>query len=298
MKNYQITSRLSIKGETLKDAIENGFGRIADELHLGNGAGYQLHQVWCEYDPARQAAVLHIIASGSDIAVNYDPTKDAPKEYTLTIKAPPEDCPQRIDFDLTEKPDFDPFNDECLTSPSAIAGALLGIIDEIGQNRCKIKEDSLVTTQIMRRQPNLRIAYPLRYIELCRQELARRRPRTSNETTRLMERVSELAAKLLEIPDGQFSSEVIFHSKTATYFRTNGKITALAKIRAQKGMTQVQLAEAVNMSTRQIQNYERCPGSTLWSAAQSVHEQLAAALGVKRSDIVDEAGSAVLIDKD
>lgn len=300
MKHYQITSSLSISGETLEEAIGNGFDRIANELHIGNAAGYQLHQVWCEYDLDKQLPVLHIIATGSDNLVNYDPAKDAPVEKTLLIPtATQEDCPRRIDFGLkrNEAAPFDPFDDARIISPSACYGTLLGIINEIGQNHCKIKADNPITAQVTLRMPNLLIAYPLRYVEACRKELTSRRPKTDNETTRLMERVSELATKLLETPNDRFTSETIFRAKTEVYFDSVGKITALAKLRAERGMTQKQLAEAAQMSVRQLQNYEKCPGSTLSSASRSVPDRLAAALGVKRSDIVDRDGFEVLVNK-
>lgn len=300
MKEYRIGSTLTLKGETLKDAIEDSFDRIARELHLGNVAGYQLHQVWCEYDPAKQAAVLHIISSGSDVLVNYDPEKDAPAEKTLLIPtATLDDCPSRIDFELggDEAALFDPFNDACLTNPSSYYGALLGIIDEIGQNHCKIKADAPITMQITLHLPNLSTVYPLRYAEACRRELTRRRPKTDNETTRLMERVSELADKVLETPNDRFECGILARYKTASYFQTTGKVTALAKLRLEKGMTQKQLADAAQMSVRQLQNYEKCPGTTLSSASRFVPDRLATALGVKRSDIVDKDGFAILADK-
>ncbi len=299
MKRYQITSSLSIEGDTLKDAIESGIDRIARELHLGNGAGYYLHQVWCEYDTVKQSAALHIISSGSDSAVSYDPAEDTPVEKTLLIPAFPEDCPSRIDFEFKahENPAFDPFDDSCLPTPSHVFGAMLGIIDEIGKKHCMIREDRTVTEVLMLRCPNLSTVYPLRFAEFCRRELTRRRPKTDKETTRLMARVSELVEKLLETPNNRCESEFVFRYKTNYYFRTVGKITALAVLRAQKGMTQKQLADTAQMSVRQLQNYEKCPGSTLWSASRSVPDRLAAALGVKRSDIVDSHGSPILVSK-
>lgn len=299
MKTYQITSSLSIEGPTLKDAIENNFTRIAESLRIGNAAGYQLHQVWCEYDKKMQAAVLHVIASGSDLFVQYDPAKDAPAERTLVIPATPEDCPQRIDFELAEDKTapFDPFDDTCLNTPSARYGALLGIIDEIGQNHCKIKDMDPVTGKVSCHFPTLRLTYPLRYAEACRKELARRRPKTDNETTRLMERVSDLMSMVLGSPNDRLKDGMFAEAKTAIYFRSIGKITALAKIRNEKKMTQKQLAEASQMSVRQLQNYEKCPGSTLWSASRSVPARLANALGVKQSDIIDDYGHPILVDK-
>ena len=148
MRSYKITPVFSIEGDTLKEAIEANFARIASHLRLGNVAGYQLHKVWCEYEDDIQAAVLHITACGSDMLVNYDPYKDTPKDYTLTISTSREECPQRIDFELTEGRTFDPFDDRCLTTPSCYYGTLLGLIDEIGLRHCKIREDEKITIPI------------------------------------------------------------------------------------------------------------------------------------------------------
>lgn len=298
MKAYQITSNLSIEGDTLKDAIEECFPHIARHLNLGNAAGYQLHEVWCEYEDRVQAVVLHITACGSDALVNYDPTTDVPKNYSLIIRAEREDCPKRINFDLSgEQSVFDPFDDSCLTTPSAYFGTLLGIIDEIALHHCKIGTPDKVTTLVTCQLPTASTTIPLKYVELCRARLTRLKPKTDNGTTRMMERVSELALKIMDYPKEKFAHSSLFQAKTATYFETNGKITALAAIRTAKGMTQKQLADAAQMSVRQLQNYEKCPGSTLFSASNYVPGRLADALGVDRSEIVDANGFAVLVNK-
>lgn len=298
MNRFQITSDLSIEGNTLKDAIEDGFPRIAKHLQLGNAAGYRLLEVWCEYEDSAQAVVLHITACGSDLLVNYDPTKDKPQSYSLVISAKREDCPQRINFDLEEDHSaFDPFDDTCLTTPSSYYGTLLGLIDEIGQHHCKISTTDKITTLVTCQYPNMSTVFPLKYVEYCRVRLTRLKPKTDSVTTRMMERISELALKIMDCPNEKFDSASIFKAKTATHFETSGKITALAAIRTAKGMTQKDLADAAQMSTRQIQNYEKCPGSTLWSASRSVPGRLAAALGVDSSEIVDANGFAVLVKK-
>ena len=298
MKKFQITSDLSIEGNTIKDAVEDCFPRIARHLNLGTVAGYQLLEVWCEYENSVQAVVLHITAYGSDLLVDYDPTKDVPKSYSLIISTDRNDCPQRINFDLDEDHSvFDPFDDACLTTPSSYYGVLLGFINEIGLHHCKISTTDEITTLVTCQFPTASTTFPLKYVEYCRARLARLKPKTDNETTRMMERISELAIKIMDYPNERFTHHHIFLAKTASYFETNGKITALAAIRTAKGMTQKQLADAAQMSVRQLQNYEKCPGSTLWSASRSVPGRLAAALGVEQSKIVDADGFAVLVNQ-
>lgn len=298
MKTYKVNGKLAISGETLKDAIEHDFDQICRIKRIGNAAGYQLDGVWAEYNESRQAVELHIVAHGSDMLVDYDPASDPMKEYICTIDAPADDCPVRIDFELSSgERRFDPFDDACLTSPDRIYGALIGIIDETGRRHCKIPGDD-VTMTVSCKFPNASTAFPLRYAEYCRAELARRRPKSDAATARLMERISQLAAKILDHPKDRFDNGPIFKAKTAAYFQSVGRITALEKIRTSKNMTQKQLAEAAQMSARQLQNYEKCPGSTLFSASRSVPGRLAAALGVEVSDITDKAGSALLVDAD
>ena len=297
MKSYNITPVFSIKGDTLKEAIEANFAQIASHLHLGNAAGYQLHKVWCEYEDDIQAAVLHITACGSDMLVNYDPYKDTPKDYTLTISTSREECPQRIDFELTEGRTFDPFDDRCLTTPSCYYGTLLGLIDEVGLRHCKIRENENITSLVTCQYPNMSSVFPLKYVELCRARLTRLRPKTDNETTRIMERISELALVIMDYHNERFDSAAIARSKTTIYFDGLNKITALAKIRADRGMTQAQLADAAQISVRQLQNYEKCPGSTLWSSSRFVLARLANVLGVDVSQIVDNNGFALTVNK-
>lgn len=297
MNTYQITANLSIEGNTLKDAIETNFTKIAKHLNLGNAAGYQLQKVWCEYEKNIQAAVLHITACGSDLQVNYDPTTDKPKDYTLKITAKQEDCPDRIDFELTENQTFNPFDDTCLTTPSSYYGTILALIDEVALNHCKITAKDNITRSVTCKYPNMSTAYPLKYVELCRNKLTTLKPKTDKETTRIMERISELTLKILDYPNDHFNSATIAQAKTSIYFDTLNKITALAKIRTEKGMTQKQLADAAQISVRQLQNYEKCPNSTLWSASKFIHKRLANVLDIDISQIIDKNGFAKLVNK-
>ncbi len=297
MKSYRISSTLSIEGDTLKAAIEANFDRIAKHLRLGNAAGYRLCKVWCEYEDSIQAAVLHITACGSDMLVNYDPSTDSPKDHTLAIPASREDCPQRIDFELAEDRAFDPFDNKCLTTPSSCYGTLLGLIDEVGLRHCKYSEKDKITSLVACKFPTMSSTFPLKFVGLCQARLTRLRPKTDNETARIMERISDLTLMVMDYPNERFNSAMIAQSKTNIYFGALNKITALAKIRADKGMTQAQLADAAQISVRQLQNYEKCPGSTLWSSSKFIPKRLADALGVDVSRIVDDSGSALTVNK-
>lgn len=298
MKTFQIGSHLSISGDTLQEAIENDFSRIADHLHLGNAAGYQLDSVWYEYDKSAHGVMLHITAHGSDMLVNYDPDKDPPKEHSIFIKADPEECPERVNIELVDSSvPFDPFDDVCISTPDAAMGTMLGLINEVGAHHCKIHREGDVTTQVTLHFPTLCTTQPLKYAEYCRAELARRRPKDDKETARLMERIATLAAETVSHPTARFISETLFRSRVSTYFQSRNKVTALSKIRREKGITQQQLADASQVSVRQLQNYEKCPGSTLFSASKYVPQRLADALGVSVSSIIDSQGFPILVDQ-
>lgn len=301
MKEYKAEG-ITIVGETLEAAIENDFGKIVKALKIGNVAGYQLHSVWFAYDEAENGVILHITACGSDVLVSYDPAKDEIKEYTIKIGATKEDCPTRVDVNLVEEKPFDPFDDSYLSDAGMCYGIMLAFIDEIAQNRCVMhtREREEITSIVSTKYPTLRMGRPLKYAEECRKMMASLRPKTDKETARMMERISELFSVVIEHsmerPQDKFLHASISAAKTRHYFRTNNKITALAAIRMEKGLTQKQLAEAAQMSVRQLQNYENARSSTLFSASKYVQKRLADALGVKVSDII-EYGTARLVDK-
>ena len=294
--DYRIDNKITISGETLPEAVEEGFSKLAAYLKIGNAAGYQLERVFMEPDLERGGIVLHIVAHGSDLLVNYDPANDPSKEYSCLIQAAIEDCPQRFDFDLEEGPKFDPFSDAAFVNNGMILGTILGLIDEAGRSHCKFPPDGNISTAVLQKFPTIDTVSPAKFVEYSRMRLAQCRPKGDKKTEELMVRISELALKLADSGKKDLSAWVIARAKTETYFRTRGKVTALAALRNERGLTQKQLAEAVNISTRQLQNYEKCPGSTLWSASKFVPQRLAKALGVNVSDIIDGDGFPICVE--
>lgn len=299
MKTYWSTSGLRLEGKNLEDAIERNFPQIAKHLHVGNAAGYQLKEVWFAFDKSKKAVVLHITACGSDALANYDPAKDASKTYELVISASEDDCPVRIDAELEGSPKsiYDPFDDSCFTDLGSAYGAMLGIIDEVGLKHCKIPMKDIVTSMVGVKYPGMSSHFPRQFAETCISYLAMHKPKDDKETTRMMDRVSELASRCKKVSEKDIMAYLIDYAKTQIYFGTVGKITALKAIRIAKGMTQEQIADAAQMSVQQLRNYEQCPGSTLSTSSPRVSERLADALGVKKSEIVDAHGYAVLVAK-
>jgi len=76
----------------------------------------------------------------------------------------------------------------------------------------------------------------------------------------------------------------------------HGKVSALAKIREEKGITQQQLANVAYMSLTEYQEYEKYP-ECVWSVPELVPRRLADALGVKVSDIVDSNGLPIFVEQ-
>ena len=294
-----LKSGLTLKGKNLEDAIESNFAQIAKLLHIGNPAGYRLIEVWFAFDKSKKAVVLHITACGSDTLVDYDPAEDEPKVHELVISASEDDCPVRIDAKLkkNEKPPFNPFDDSFIPDLGAAYGAMLGIIDEIGLKHCKIPMKDAVTSLMEVKHHGLSSSFPRQFAETCLSYLKMHKPKDDEETTRMMDRVFELLSRCERASEEDIITYIFFHPKTEWFFRTAGKITALQAIRIAKGLTQEQIADAAQMSVQQLRDYERCPGSTLFSASPRVSERLADALGVKKSEIVDENGCAVLVVK-
>ncbi len=300
MKKYKVRefSELYIEGESIKDAVEKDFDKIADKRKLGNAAGYTLHYVWGEYSEEVAGVVLHIGATGSDTLIGYSPDDDPVKEYTVTIIAEKADCPERFDVELVSdstKDNFNnPFNDEWLERPYLCYGGALALIDCIAEYHSQWPE-AYLTGIILQRFPTISRT-PLKYIEVGRKELCRCRPKSDKETMRLMERISDFTTVVAENPKADYDSWPLGFYKARGYFRTLNKTTAIAAIRKSKGMTQKQLAEAAQVSVRQLQNYEKC-FSTLENAAKYMPKRIADALGVDAKDIMDEYGSVILVDK-
>ena len=289
MNTYQTVTGLSITGENLQDAIEKGMDEIANALNLGNSAGYQLHQAYAEYDKNENTVVLHITACGSDTERGYDPAEDVPKPYSIGIIAPEDDCPERLDIEVADSPIFSPFDDACLTSPASIYGAMLGIIDEISQHHCRHNyHDEGVGEKLSRFIPYSE-GSPT-FTEECFRRLFDLRPNfmTDKEVLHMLIRAFELLSKCMGHDTNKYLGCFLSQHFTAKYFKLYRYTTDLPAIREAKGMTEKQLADAAQMTVKQLKRYEKSPGSTLHCASRAVIERLADALGVETSEIIAE----------
>lgn len=88
-----------ISGETVINAVEKNFERIAKRARIGNVAGYRLAKVVLEYRKeifgGKGGGVLSITAYGSDGLVGYDPETDEPKTTELWIEGvTPDELPE------------------------------------------------------------------------------------------------------------------------------------------------------------------------------------------------------------
>ncbi len=89
-----------IRGETLKDAVEDQFENIAKGAGVGNAAGWKLAEVTLSYNPAilggTGGAELCITAWGADLA--HRKADAATTTTCVWIYATPADVPELINL--------------------------------------------------------------------------------------------------------------------------------------------------------------------------------------------------------
>ena len=303
--------KITLRGETLVDAIENGMSGLAQSSGLGNVAGIAYDSASVRWEDGilggKGGAVLSITAHGSDNLVNYDPYEDKPQTKTVRIEAAKENVPAEpyaFEF-VEEKPEeidvFAPIDDICNQ-----IGYYFAICDEIALNHAKVPIGSnglQLVDKLQLEYPNSIVANPVRFIELVQQRVRRSLPKNDAETQKLLNRADELALQLLDV-DVQIlrkamkdPSSMWWHINLYVYFRQQNRITALAYYRKKAGLSGKQLADMVGISDRQLRNYERVRGgSSLGDAKHIVVENLAKALNVKPKNLVKD-GYAILIDE-
>lgn len=96
VKNSEFGANYEISGETLQDAIEQNFKRIADQANLGNAAGYHVVDVSMQYKEdilgGKGGVELEIIHTGLPLANGKK--DDEEKVATVWIYADPSDAPK------------------------------------------------------------------------------------------------------------------------------------------------------------------------------------------------------------
>lgn len=287
------TALREIEGETLVSAIENNFAMIADVLHLGNNAGYQLDAVRLE--PVGDKMQLRITAHGSDAKIDYDPTDDEPQEHRVEFSGVPAEELVPHEFEMTSsKKEFDPFADLSYGMDDGWrAGVAFGLLDEVSIHRCRIHDDCPLSITMSCKYPTLMQVSLEKYRAQYNRMLSNLHPNTDAGTQRLIDRANEILDAIG--PKADCSMAFVGKAHVSTYFNRLGKETALQHYRTKSGMSQTALASAVGISTRQLQNYESID-SRLGDAKYAVVERLAEAIGCKPSDLVQD-GIAVLVSK-
>ena len=109
-------SDMMISGDSLIQAVENNFQRIASAYHIGNSAGYALNGcTWngkTAFLGGKGGVELRITARGSDALVGYDPVNDIPRDTVIWIHANRDDLPEPHEFEIsrTSPPEATPFD--------------------------------------------------------------------------------------------------------------------------------------------------------------------------------------------
>lgn len=274
---------LTISGKDVDAAVESGISSIVSLYRIGNEAGATFDRAW--FVPAGNVLELHILAHGSDLKVNYDPTNDPAQEYVVRITGVPETELVAKEIEIRRNDAlYDPFSDLSALPSYARLGTFVGLCDEISVNHCRIHEDCPVSLNIASRFPNMVSANTPRYISLMLHDVNQRHPLDDAETQRLMSRAEELSASV-DPHDKDVMSYCIYKAKTSVYFDQYGKITCLQYYRQRAGLTQAQLAEKVGISARQVQNYES-QTSRLGDAKYGVVVKIAETIGCEPKNLV------------
>lgn len=308
MKNFSIHmsvgSDMMISGDSLIQAVENNFQRIASAYHIGNSAGYALERVHMEWQDGilggNGGVELRITARGSDALVGYDPVNDIPRDTVIWIHANRDDLPEPHEFEIsrTSPPEATPF--DAVETAGAAAGYAMALMDEIAVHHSAFPPSQPPRQEVISKNPNIMAVKPRYALEKMRGLMMSCRPKQDKETSALLDRLNELFLQLSDskIENPSFEADAtVYRFKGYGYFLNRNKITALAYYRANAGLTGKQLADAVGISERMIRNYENPRSSTLGDAKFSIVQALASALNVAPDQLVNY-GSTVLVDKE
>ena len=299
MKSYQIIKNsiehVTVSGKNLEEAIGNNLTAIVKMTGIGNVAGFVLDDIRVEQ--IATGAKLYVTAHGSDRMKDYDPADDAPRSVALDIEgASDEDFP--VVFTIGEK-SFDPMHDDLSDAhPSVVLGTIMGLSDEIAKNHASKPAAFGIAFDTLNKYPTLPVVDLPHFCLLLWQRLTLCKQKQDKTTDKIMCRIALLTEQLQSVKSipGSEDSSTIWYYKTKSYFDRLNKITMLAKLREDEGLTQQQLADQAGITLRQLARYEDAKSSSLGDAKYSVVERLAGILGVETSQLVQH-GMAVLTDK-
>lgn len=279
----------TIEGKNIVELIENNFdlfkGTIKKEI--GNQSGYELNKVYIER--TGEECLLHVIGQGDDSLLNYDPAEDQEKEIIFEIKGiSADEFSGNYEFELTEGKKFSPYDEENFFDKSSALGVLEGTIDSFVNIR---KGVEYPTTRVWRQYPNLKKANISMYINQLMVQfgfLGIKKTQKNESKLQLIEKlVTVLGEMTFKDNDSLNAMEDLMYHKTLSYFRKEGKVTALKYFREKSGKTQSEVAEALGMSLRQYQRYEQI-NSSLGNAKRVVVEKIAEEIGVSVPDIIKD----------
>lgn len=299
MKEYTIYNPkgdvvANLNDENVKSAIENNFKTIVNG-HIGNVAGYVLEEVWLEYDEEAECigtAKLHVVASGSESLVNFDPIDNPPKEVVYTISGVDKsELPEKEYFDLKSEELFDPFDKKWLDNKGIAYGIFLGTVDFIGRNHCMVNDNcsfSLSSTVNLRFSTLEKVNFPV-FVSQVLKTLNQHRPKNDKQTQKLLDLVHTthtVIADVKKLTTDESTIKILYYYKTLSALDRMNKVTALFYYRNKLGKTQQQVADEIGISLRQYQRYEAV-NSTLSDTKKYVIEKIASVLNVSIDKIYD-----------
>lgn len=282
----------SIEGDDIEDLIESNF-RIFKKIiqnKAGNAAGYELENVWITR-VSDAVCELHVIAHGDDSMLNYNAIEEESKEVVFKLEdIPVEEFDGTFEFELTEKKEFNPFDEQWYSDKSSVLGILEACVDYLCESVLSPK-DYLPKEKVEMMYPTLKNNSFPRYVNQLMLQFGYCNVKQTNKNKDVFDLIDKVSGLLADLTMSDRSkingSESLFYYKTRNYLRKRDKITALKFYREKSGKTQTEMANAIGISLRQYQRYEST-GSALGNANRIVVEKIAKILSIATEDIVDQ----------
>lgn len=281
----------NIEGESVKELIEENFDLFKPVVRdkAGNAAGFSLNKAWivrinddvCEF---------HVIAHGDDNLIEYDPTKDIPKEIVFTVyDVPVDEFDGTYEFEIKENEEFNPFDDKHFDNKSAVVGILEGCLDSVAYMNGIYSSSKVPSKSVNMSFPNLKNRNLPVYVSqlMTRFSLLKSIKFREKECYNLIEKANNALAVLMDEDNTPIDGmELFYYHKTMRYFDRLNKITALKYYRKLSGKTQTEIAKSIGMSLRQYQRYESA-NSSLGDANKIIVNKIAELISVKPEQLVN-----------
>lgn len=281
----------NIEGESVRELIEENFDLFKPVVRdkAGNAAGFLLNKAWI-VRMNKDVCEFHVIAHGDDNLIDYDPTKDVPKEIIFNVyDVPVEEFDGTYEFEIKENEEFNPFDDKHFDNKSVVVGILEGCLDSVAYMNGIYLSSKVPSKSVNMSFPNLKNRNLPVYVSqlMTRFSLLKNIKFREKECYNLIEKANNALAVLMDEDNTPIDGmELFYYHKTMHYFDRLNKITALKYYRKLSGKTQTEIAESIGMSLRQYQRYEST-NSSLGDANKIIVKKIAELINVKPEQLIN-----------